>query len=64
MLGLLVGMAVAHPAGRDQLPSLVRLDRRMATLAFVTAVGAVVFAGIELSAHFSRQYYSEKQMLL
>lgn len=57
-------MAVAHPAGRDQLPSLVRLDRRMATLAVVTAVGAVVFAGIELSAHFSRQYYSEKQMLL
>ncbi|ELY54133.1 hypothetical protein C491_20107 [Natronococcus amylolyticus DSM 10524] len=52
LLALLVGMALAHPAGRDQLPSTDRFDRRLAAIAGVTAVGGLAFAGVELAAHF------------
>ena len=52
LLGLLLGMAGTHPAGASQVPSRNTLDRRMATLAAVTAVGALAFASVELMAHF------------
>ena len=53
LLGLLLGMALTHPAGADQLPSRDSLDTRLAVLAAITAVGALAFAGIELNAHLT-----------
>ncbi len=52
LLGLLVGMAVTHPAGRDQIPSLDGVSRPVLAVAAVTAIGAVALAGIELQSHF------------
>lgn len=55
LLGLLLAMALTHPAGSDQLPSREGLDRRMAAVAVVTALGALAFAGVELLAHFTAE---------
>jgi len=55
LLGLLGGMVVTHPAGRDQLPSPEQLDKPMLAVAGVTAVGAIAFAGIELQSHFTAE---------
>jgi len=52
LLGLLVGMAVTHPAGRDQFPSFEAVSRPMLAVAAVTATGAIALAGIELLSHF------------
>lgn len=53
LLALLVGMAVTHPAGRDQVPSLDDVGRPMAALAGITALGGLAFAGVELNAYFT-----------
>ncbi|WP_263020320.1 hypothetical protein [Natronobiforma cellulositropha] len=53
LLGLLVGMAIVHPAASDQLPSLESVDKRLAVVAGVTAVGAITFAGVELNAQLT-----------
>ena len=55
LLGLLVGMVITHPAGRDQLPTFDDLDRPIAAVAAVTAIGAVAFAGVELLAHLTAE---------
>ena len=52
LLALLVGMVFTHPAGADQLPSLAALDRPVAVVAGLTALGALTFSAVELNAHF------------
>lgn len=53
LLGLLLVMAVLHPLGRDGLPSYEGVGTSMAIVAGVTAVVAIVVAGIELNAQFT-----------
>ena len=53
LLGLLTVMAIVHPAGRSQLPSVETLDRRMAAMAAVTTVGAIAFATNQLLSQLS-----------
>ena len=48
LFAFLLGMVLVHPLGREQLPRMDDLDRRMAAVAAVIAVGATVGAGIEL----------------
>lgn len=52
LFGLLVGMVLTHPTGRDQIPSLGNIDTAVLAVAGVTAIGAVIFAGVELQSHF------------
>ncbi len=52
LLGSLIGMALTHPAGSEQIPPLDDLDRRLAVIAAMTAVGAIAFAGTELISQF------------
>ena len=53
LLGLLGAVALTHPAGRDQLPSLTETDRPLLVIALLTAVAAIGFAAIELNAHLT-----------
>lgn len=53
LLGLLLAMALAHPTGYAQIPSVASLDRRMLVLASVTAIGTFVLAGFEISAQLT-----------
>lgn len=53
LLGLLVGMVLAHPSGMDQLPSRDTFDPTLGVMAGVTAIGAVVFASIEWYAQIT-----------
>ena len=52
LLALLVGMVLTHPAEAQQLPSMAALDRPMAVVAGLTALGALAFGAVELNAHF------------
>lgn len=51
LFGFLLGMAIAHPAGRGQLPSIDAANKVTIAVAAVTAVGALAFAGLELHSH-------------
>ena len=51
LLGLLVGALLAHPAGRSQVPDAESVTPVLAAVCGVTALGALLFAGVELDAH-------------
>ena len=51
LLGLLVGGLLTHPAGRSQVPDAASVTPVLAAVCGVTALGALVFAGVELDAH-------------
>jgi len=53
LLGALVGAVLAHPAGRSQLPDTASVSSVMAAVAGLTALGALVFAGMEVNTHLS-----------
>ena len=53
LLVLLLGMAVTHPVGRDQLPTFGGVNRPLAVVVTITAVGGVGLAATELVAHLT-----------
>ena len=51
LFGLLVGMAITHPAGKGQLPTLDAVNGVTIAVAALTAIGALALAGTELHSH-------------
>ncbi len=53
LLGLLGGAVLTHPAGREQVPDSASVPPVMAAASGLTALGALAFAGVELSTHLT-----------
>lgn len=53
LLALLVGMALTHPAGIEQLPDPASASKPFLVVASITALGGLALVAVELNAHFT-----------